>query len=149
MVYRDMVKRGQKLVGGDREWYMINRLKCTGDGCGRIHRQLTDSMVPYKQYSGEVVEDVVDDVVTESDPVSYPCEKTMNLWRWWYLVNHTQMEGQLRSAGYRHLDFGSEFLKSGVSLLDELKNRISPEWLMVVTRIFTNTGGRFLTVPAW
>ena len=60
--YRDKVLRGQKQIGGERKLYMINRLKCTG--CGKLHRQLTDGMVKFKQYAAEVIEDVIDEVIT-------------------------------------------------------------------------------------
>ena len=79
--------RGQKQIGGEREWYMINRLKCTNESCGRLHRQLTDEMVIHKQYAAEVIEDVIDGVVSETDPISDPCDATIRHWRWWFSYN--------------------------------------------------------------
>ena len=62
--------RGQKQVGGGRKLYMINRMECTG--CGRIHRQLTDGMVKFKQYAAEVIEDVIDGVISEGHAGAEP-----------------------------------------------------------------------------
>ena len=89
--------RGQKQIGGERKLYMINRLKCTG--CGKLHRQLTDGMVKFKQYAAEVIEDVIEEVITEADPIDYPCEGTMKHWRWWYQYNRDQMEGRTDAFG--------------------------------------------------
>ena len=143
--YRDKVLRGQKQIGGERKWYVINRMKCTNKSCGRLHRQLTDEMVKFKQYSAETIEDVLDEVISEEDGLEYPCEKTMKLWRLWFYHNKAQIEGQIRSAGYRLLDFSDGFLKVRDSLLDELRVRISPGWLGMVCRLIYNTGGALRT----
>lgn len=145
--YRDKVLRGQKQTGGERKMYMINRLKCTNESCGKLHRQLTDGMIKYKQYSAEVIEDVLDEVISEEDGLEYPCEGTMERWRRWFHYNKVQMEGQMRSAGYRLLDSGSGFLKSQDSLLGEIRKRISPGWLGMVCRIVNNSGGMLRVLP--
>lgn len=119
-------------------------MKCTD--CKKIHRQLADFMVPYKQYTGEVIEDVIDGVVSEDDPIDYPCETTMKHWRWWARFNEPQIEGQIRSSAYRFLDFTEQFLKSCEYLLKELKRRISPGWLSAVCRFIYNSGGRLSSV---
>lgn len=90
-------------MGGVRKLYMINRMKCTNGSCGKLHRQLTDGMVKFKHYAAEVIEDVIDEVITESDPIDYPCERTMNHWRYWFELNKTQVEGHIRSVTHRLL----------------------------------------------
>ena len=141
--YRDKVLRGQKQIGGERKLYMINRLKCTG--CGKLHRQLTDGMVKFKQYAAEVIEDVIEEVITEADPIDYPCEGTMKHWRWWFQYNRDQIEGQMRSAGHRLLGFYDGFLSPMESLLEGIRKRISPGWLGMVCRIVNNSGGDLRT----
>ena len=126
---------------------MINRMECTG--CGRIHRQLTDGMVKFKQYAAEVIEDVIDGVISESDPIDYPCEGTMKHWHWWFGYNKEQMEGQIRSAGYRLQGFSDGFLKPAESLLEEIRKRVSPGWLGMICRIVNNTGGRLMVKPEY
>ena len=139
--------RGQKQVGGERKLYMINRMKCTG--CGRIHRQLTDGMVKFKQYAAEAIEDVIDGVISESDPIDSPCDGTMKHWRWWFEYNREQMEGQLRSAGYRLQGFIDGFLKPVESLLEGIRKRVAPGWLGMVCRIVNNTGGSLRVKPEY
>lgn len=144
LIKKDKVLRGQKIVSGERDWYVIHRFKCVE--CSAIHRQLPDFMVPYKQYAGETIEDVIEGVISEEDPVEHPCDMTMKHWRWWAKFNEPQMEGQMRSAAYRFLDFSDQFLKSREALLEELKRRISPGWLMAVCRFIYNSGGRLSPV---
>ena len=149
LAYRDKVIRSQKLVGGGRKLYMINRMKCTNEGCGKIHRQLTDGMVKFKQYAAEAIEDVVDGVISEEDPIDHPCDGTMRHWRWWFQYNKAHMEGQVRSAGYRLCGFHDGFLKPVDSLLEEIRARVSPGWLGMVCRILNNAGGALRTSPEY
>lgn len=128
---------------------MINRLKCTNKSCGKLHRQLTDGMVKFKHYSAETIEDVLDGVISEEDGLEQPCENTMKHWRWWFAHNRIQMEGQIRSAGHGLLDLGDRFLKTGISLLEGIRKRISPGWLGTVCRIIYNSGGVLGTSPSW
>ena len=144
--YRDRVLRIQKYEGGEKKIFAINRMKCTG--CGRLHRQLTDGMIKFKHYAAEVIEDVVDDVVSEEDGLEHPCEGTMKHWRWWFQYNKAQMEGQLRSAGYRLCGFAEGFMKPAESLLNGICERISPGWLGMVCRVIYNSGGSLMVSPA-
>lgn len=102
-------------------------------------------MIAYKQYAAEVVEDVLDGVISEADGIDRPCENTMKHWRWWFEKIKRQAEGQMHSAGFRLMDFGIEFLKSTDSLLEELRIIISPGWLGAVEKKVYNTGGTLLS----
>ena len=76
-------------------------------------------MSPYKHYDAGLIEDAVDGAVSEGDleTENYPCEGTINHWKWWMKMNEPNIEGQIRPAAHRFLDFGGEFLKSAGSLL--------------------------------
>lgn len=138
-----------KTAGGKKEWYLIRRLKCTNERCGRLHNELPDCMCPYKHYDTGLIEDVVDGVVSEQDRETedYPCEGTMKHWKWWVQGNQANMEGQIKSAAYRFLDLKDAFLRSTDSLLEHLRERISPGWLRAVLRIIYNAGGRLQAYP--
>ena len=144
LTYRDKVIRKQKLLNGEQEIYKINRMQCTNENCRTLHRQLPDFMVAYKQYTAEAIEDVLDGVISEEDGLDKPCENTMKNWRKWFAGMRQQAEGQIHSAGYRLLDFSTEFLNSCESLLEGLRERISPGWLGMVGRLVYNTGGTLL-----
>lgn len=146
---RDHKKRIHKLAGGKREWYMIPRMECTNEECPcRIHSCIPDNLSPNKHYDAELIEDVIDGVITSDDAGTedYPCADTMELWKEWAEKNKTNIDGQIRSIGYRLLDFGTEVLTSVASIIDELRQTISPGWLKVVTRVIYNTGGRITPV---
>ena len=138
-----------KEAGGKKSWFAINRLKCTNEKCRRLHNELPDCMIPYKHYGSDIIEDVVDEVVGPDDPgtENYPCEATMKHWKWWMLHNEANINGQMRSMLHHLMDLDVEFLKSSESLLKELRERISPGWLSVVTRFLYNSGGRIEPYP--
>ena len=133
---RDRKLRVHKEAGGKKSWFAINRLKCANEKCQRLHNELPDCMIPYKHYGSDIIEDVVDEVIGADDPgtENYPCEATMKHWKWWISQNEANINGQMRSMLHHLLDLDMEFLKSGESLLKELKGRISPGWLSVVAR---------------
>ncbi len=139
-----------KKAGGEKEWYRIRRLKCTNDKCGRLHNELPDCLCPYKHYDAGLIEDVLDGVVSEQDRETedYPCEGTMRHWRWWMQRNRTNMEGQMKSAAHRFLELSDAFLRDRDSLLEELRERISPGWLKAVMRFLYNAGGHLEAYPA-
>lgn len=57
------------------------------------------------------------------------------------------MEGQVRLAAHRFLDPGEKFLKTRASLLEQMKERISPGWLKAAARAIYNSGGRIEPWP--
>ena len=106
-------------------------------------------MIPYKHYGSQIIEDVVEEVVGPDDleTENYPCEATMNHWKWWMLHNEKNINGQMKSMLHHLLDLNTEFLKSRESLLKGLRKRINPGWLSVVTRFIYNSGGRIEPNP--
>ena len=141
--------RGQKQIGGERKLYMINRLQCTNEGCRKLHRQLTDGMIKFKQYAAEVIEDVIDGVISEEDGLKNPCDGTIKHWRWRFSHNEEQIEGHLQSAKYRLHGFESGSAKRMDLLLDEIREKISPGWLGKVCRIVNNIGGALRLSPEY
>ena len=123
---------------------LIERRKCTKEGCGKTHRLLPGNKVlPYKQYDADTIEGVIDGVVNEENlsMEDYPCESTLSRWREWAEELLRNTDGQLRSKVHRVYDLHYEFLKCGNSLLKELKKRIKYGWLTAVVRIYMDTGG--------
>ena len=146
---RDTRRRVYKEAGGKKSWFLINRLKCTNKECGRLHNELPDCIVPYKHYGSEIIEDVLDEVVGPDDleTEDYPCEGTMKHWKWWFIHNRENIEGQMKSKRNHLLDLGDGFLKSKESLLDEIRKRISPGWLSAVVYYIYNSGCRIEPNP--
>lgn len=138
--YRDSRLRICRLHGGEKSFIQIRRLRCTH--CGRFHNELPDCLTPYKHYSTEVIEDVVDEVVGPDTTATedYPCEATMHRWQAWIKRNVLYINGMLRSVGYRRLSFSEQLLKSGVSLLEKLQDA-GFGWLASINRVIYNSGG--------
>ena len=137
--YRDSVFRIFKVEGGKKNNLLIRRLQCCN--CSRIHRELPDFLAPYKHYTTEVIENVVDEIINSSD-FDYPCEKTMQRWKDWILKNKDRINGHLKSVAFRILNFNEELLRSSVCLLSELQKE-GEEWLGKILRVIYNSG-RFL-----
>lgn len=133
------------LEGQECRTYKIRRLECKP--CGKLHRELPDCLVPYKQYAAEVISGVLDGFVTpdDEDSANYPCVATMHRWQLWLTANQQRIDGYLKSIGYRLLGFGEELLKSSMPLLENLRSS-TLEWLETILRFLYNSGG-FL-VPA-
>ncbi|MCD8022577.1 MAG: DUF6431 domain-containing protein [Lachnospiraceae bacterium] len=142
---RDTCIRYLLREGREREIYIIPRGECAK--CGRIHRMLPDIAAPYKQYAAEVISGVLDGVVQpgDEDSADYPCEATMQRWHHWLMANELRIDGYLKSVGHRVLGFSEELLKSGVSILRQLRNS-NPAWLETVLRFIYNSGGFLVPV---
>ena len=78
--YYDTIRRVVRTKGRVTIRAYIRRLRCTG--CGTIHRELPDYIFPYKQYEAEIIQGVIEGLIT-SDTLgceNYPCEATMKIW---------------------------------------------------------------------
>jgi hypothetical protein len=137
--YRDSRLRIRKVHGGGSDQLLIRRLKCSH--CKRLHTELPDVLAPYKHYTTEVIEDVVDAVIDSDDleTEAYPCEATMHRWNAWLFYNQLRIDGLLKSVGYRRLGFSEVFLKSGLSLLAGIRET-GAGWLGTILRVIYNAG---------
>lgn len=78
--YYDKVKRIIKSKGGLVRKIKMKRFRCTT--CRKLHRELPEDVVPYKQYEAEVVNGVREGFITPDVMgfEDYPCEVTMKRW---------------------------------------------------------------------
>lgn len=95
--YRDTRRRIMKKEGGVVIFLMLRRLFCRK--CRRLHIELPACLSPYKHYDVEVIEGVIDGIVTEDDLDSenYPCAATMERWREWLNSKSAAIDQMLRS----------------------------------------------------
>lgn len=85
--YYDSVKRIIKTRRGVKKHIKIRRLKCIR--CEKIHRELPENILPYKQYEADIIEGVQEGFITP-DTIGfedYPCETTMQ--RWIHIAKNT------------------------------------------------------------
>ena len=77
----DSVSRIVRTRGGISNRIKLRRLRCSK--CKKIYREIPDSLYPYKQYEAEVINGVLEGLIT-SETVGfedYPCEMTMFRWK--------------------------------------------------------------------
>lgn len=142
LIFRDYCKRIIRYEDGTHEWIQIPRHRCNNPKCKRIHRMLPDFLVPYKHYNEETISGVLDGIVNPDDEDSeiYPSEKTMLRWHHWFILNQFNMEGHMKSIGYRLLGFKEELLRSSSSLLGHIRSSLPDVWLRIILRYLYNSG---------
>lgn len=117
-------------------------MKCTNNGCSRLHNALPDCVAPYKHYASEIIAGVLDEIITPDDAEDedYPCEATMFRWKHWLMANRLRIEGYLNAIGYWLLEWDKEAPEPNVSLLETLRASNSC-WLEAILRMLYNAGG--------
>ena len=80
LIYFDSVKRVIRTKRRQTEWLVIRRLRCVL--CGTLHRELPEDLYPYKQYEAELINGVLEGLITCETLgfEEYPCEMTMVRW---------------------------------------------------------------------
>lgn len=78
--YYDKVQRIVRTKGGNSKWIEIRRMQCCICRC--THRELPDFIFPYKQYEAEIINGVLEGLITFNTLgyEDYPCEATMIRW---------------------------------------------------------------------
>lgn len=142
LVFFDYVKRIVRDEAGEAEWIFIPRHKCNNERCQRIHRMLPDILTPFKHYKESVISDAIDDKIIPKESDDRPSEATVKRWKHWMILNELDIEGYLRSIGYRELGFSEELLKTSFSLLEKIHSSMPNDWLKIIIRMIYNSGGR-------
>ena len=79
--YQDEVPRIIREKYGEKHWIKIPRYRCKNCGC--VFRVLPENLLPFKHYDKEIIQGVVEGVISE-ETIGYedfPCEVTMARWR--------------------------------------------------------------------
>ena len=80
LFYYDTVRRISRGKNRAERWLYVRRLRCKI--CWSLHRELPESIFPYKQYETEIILGVLDEYIT-TDTIgyeNYPHEITMIRW---------------------------------------------------------------------
>ena len=77
----DKVKRKKKIEYRKTEIITIQRWYCKK--CHRVHRENDPSLIPYKQYSKQIIEDAKSGQIGPEflEYEDYPCEATFRRWK--------------------------------------------------------------------
>lgn len=107
---------------------VIRRLGCKG--CGKIHHELPDILVPYKRHCSETVERIVDE---EAEDVS--CEEsTIKRLKRWFTERTRYFTGCLIAVSALH---GAALTAGAISLLRKMRENSG--WLKKLVRIVANS----------
>ena len=138
--FEDHVQRHRKLAGGEKEWFLIERRSCPA-GCG-LHRVLPDFLAPYKHYDIDIITGVLNWTITPNILAfeDYPCERTMERWQAWIVLNLVFINAYLKSVGIRLFAMGIALAYAAADLVEELRNRNRHDWLRIIIRAVYNTG---------
>ena len=139
--FYDYCMRSIRHSGGEQEWLEIPRHRCSNPRCKRIHRMLTDRLLPYKHYEQPVIRDSLDGCLNLDEAGNAPSAESIKRWGHWLMANSLDIEGYVKSIAHRELRFSEDLLKTGVSLLEVLRKKIPQAWLSTVIRIIYNAGG--------
>ena len=127
--YRDKVSRIMKRYNGEKAHVMIERRKCQNPDCKKLHRCLPSQLTRFKHFMTEG-----DDIITS------PTIRTVAGWKAWVRHNTPNINGCLKAVGHGILGLSTQFLKSGISLLDELRED-GGGWLATIQQVIYNSGG--------
>lgn len=127
-------KRILRESDGQKSILIIRRLKC--EHCKRIHHELPDSIVPYKRYSADAIEEIL----AEKKEEIYPCETSTALrLRCWFSLLREYFEMALSAIRYRHME--DKEIWQRLSVLTPLTPTDQPVgWLRNIVRILVNSG---------
>ena len=146
--YRDQVPRIMKRYNGDVSYVMIERRRCQNSACRKLHRCLPSQLTRFKHFLTEIIEETIDDIVKPEDPeapdkyyIESPSPRTVAGWKEWIIHNTPYINGYLKAAGHGILGFSIQFLKSRISLLDELRKTAEGGWLAAIQSTIYNSGG--------
>lgn len=75
------VRRIVRTKQGEKYFVKLRRLFC--NSCKKYHRELPDFLYPYKHYESEIINGVMERLITSNtlEFEDYPCEMTMTRWK--------------------------------------------------------------------
>ena len=109
---------------------------------GIFNRLIPDFLAPYKHYDIDIITGVLNGTITPDMLTfeDYPCEKTMERWQEWIVLNLIFINAYLKSVGIRLFAMGIALAYTATDLVEELRDRNHHGWLKIVIRAVYNTG---------
>jgi len=77
----DKVKRLVRTKNRETREILVQRWQCKN--CNKLHRELPDYIIPYMRYEAELIQGVIEGIITPDilGYEDYPCELTMRTWK--------------------------------------------------------------------
>jgi hypothetical protein len=139
LFYRDCRLRTLKNLLGEICHFLLRRLRCTG--CKKLHTELPSIIQPYRHYSSDAIQSVLDGGEAGADCVAD--NSTIRRWKTEFTQAEPDINQRLASA---HAQIGDEkvAIKSTVHILDKIKTKIK-RWLAFVMELLINSGHKICT----
>jgi hypothetical protein len=135
MTIRDNVSRIIFRWNQDCPFYRIRRLKCLG--CGRIHRELPNFVLPFKNYDAQTVQETLD---LSSDNCCGADNSTMQRWKRSFLQSQSALIALLVSC-WMKMEKSAASLFNATHILSQIKSK-QKNWLSFVIQLLINFGCR-------
>ena len=122
---------------GEKKVLVIRRLRCLG--CGRVHHELPDIVVPYKRYSCDMVETIISS--SKGHENDYPCEiSTAVRLKIWFFLLRQYLNNTLISLTFLY-DYDRDLCSEISQLLPclEFGSGVTG-WLKKLVRFIVNAG---------
>lgn len=145
MRYRDRCIRNCKDAVSERIRLSIRRLACCE--CHRLHRELPDFLVPFKQYVCDVIEAAIEG---KSDEICAE-DSSIRRWRQWFGRSQVHFWGVLGAAAATVGTPAPQVHDRSGSLLQNIREhlQIKRGWLSRLVRITVNSQNWVCTEFAW
>jgi hypothetical protein len=139
LYYRDSVIRNVLNFASEVMRLLLRRLLC--DTCNSLHRELPDIVQPYKHYSAEVVQAVLDD--SEEASTCAADNSTIRRWMSDFAVAEPDINQRLSSVYVRMTEETVPISRSE-DILDKIRRR-AKRWLPFVMNLLINGGHKICT----
>jgi hypothetical protein len=137
--YRDSVFRNLKDLASEVMRLLLRRLLCLT--CKTLHRELPDIVQPYKHYSSDVIQAVIDEEEETSQCAAD--NATIKRWKTEFKSNEPVIKQGLSSVYARMID-DTVPISDTDNILDRIRNREN-RWLPFVMNLLINTGHKTCT----
>jgi len=143
LIYHSRIIRSLLDISGTKKRYSLRVLKCENEACPTTyHRELPDSIIPYKRYDAQSIQDAIEgeNTIVAAD------ESTIYRWRKWFETNSMYMKmallGVLAMLQYKDGTSSLSIEKHKTeNQVEDIKIILSLEerWLGAIVRILVNS----------
>ena len=138
-MYRDSVFRYVRDLYSETMRFLLRRLRCLV--CNKLHRELPDIIQPYKHYSADAIQTVLDD----SEEANRCSAENRTIQRWKYDFTNAEPDIAQRLASVYAVSRAENVpLKAAGAILSGLKTT-HPRWLPFVVGLLINNGHKICT----
>ena len=139
LFYRDSKLRMLKDLLGEVLHFFLRRLRC--EACNKLHTELPSFIQPYRHYSSDAIQSVLDGGEAGSDCVAD--NSTIRRWKAEFAQAEPDINQRL-AAVYTQMTEEKVSITDTVNTLDKIKTKIR-RWLAFVMELLINSGHKICT----